>query len=201
MQYVGWGIHFLDVDHDGRKELLLMNGHVYPEVERLPGVRYRQPKLLYWNVGGGRFKDISDNSGSALGEPQASRGSAAGDLDGDGALEIVVSNLGARPSLLKNLGPRKHWLLVRAVGTTVNRDAIGARVAVSVGGRRVSGEIQTGSSFLSQNDTRVHLGLGDAVQYDMLEVTWPGASRERFPGGPADRLVTITEGAGTRVSR
>jgi enediyne biosynthesis protein E4 len=201
MQYVGWGIHFLDVDHDGRKELLMMNGHVYPEVERLPGVHYRQPKLLYWNVGGGRFKDISGNSGSALAEPQASRGSATGDLDGDGGLEIVVTNLSARPSLLKNMGPRKHWLLVRGVGTAANRDAIGARLAVTVGSHRVSGEIQTGSSFLSQNDTRVHVGLGDAVAYDGIEVTWPGGTRERFPGGPADRLVVVTEGAGTRISR
>jgi hypothetical protein len=201
MQYVGWGMHFLDVDHDGRKELLLMNGHVYPEVERLPGVHYRQPKLLYWNVGGGRFKDISESAGPALLEPFASRGSAAGDLDGDGSLEVVVSNLGARPSLLKNVGPRKHWLLVRAVGTTVNRDAIGARVAVEANGHTVSGEIQTGSSFLSQNDSRVHVGLGDAVKYDAIEVRWPGGVRERFAGGAADQVVTVTEGGGTRVNR
>jgi hypothetical protein len=90
---------------------------------------------------------------------------------------------------------------VRGVGTTVNRDAIGARVAVSVGARRVSGEIQTGSSFLSQNDTRVHLGLGDAVAYDAIDVTWPGGARERFAGGPADRIVTVTEGTGVRLSR
>jgi enediyne biosynthesis protein E4 len=102
---------------------------------------------------------------------------------------------------LKNLGPRKHWLLVRGVGTMVNRDAIGARVAVTVGGHRVSGEIQTGSSFLSQNDTRVHLGLGDAEAYDAIDVTWPGGARERFPGGPADRIVTVTEGTGVRLSR
>ena len=201
MQYVGWGIHLLDVDHDGRREVLMMNGHVYPEVERLPGVRYRQPKLLYWNVGGGRFKDISPDSGPALSEPHASRGSAAGDLDGDGSLEVVVSNLGARPSLLKNMGPRKHWLLVRTVGNTPNRDAIGARVAADVSGRRVSGEVQTGSSFLSQNDLRVHLGLGDALTYDAMEITWPGGTKERFSGGPADRVVTIRQGTGSTVAR
>jgi len=167
----------------------------------LPGVRYRQPKLLYWNVGGGRFKDISPDSGPALSEPQASRGSAAGDLDGDGGLEVVVSNLGARPSLLKNMGPRTHWLLVRTVGNTPNRDAIGARVAVDVAGHRVSGEVQTGSSFLSQNDLRVHLGLGDAATFDAIEVTWPGGSIERFSGGAADRVVTLTQGTGTKASR
>jgi len=199
MQYVGWGINFLDVDHDGRKELLMMNGHVYPEVERLPGVHYRQPKLLYWNVGGGRFKDISETSGPALSEAQAARGSAIADLDGDGSLEIVVSNLGARPSLLTNRGSRKHWLLVRAVGTTVNHDAIGARVVVHAGSQRVSGEIQTGSSFLSQSDVRVHVGLGDAVKYDAIEVTWPGGMKERFPGGDADRVVTVTQGAGAKA--
>ena len=102
MQHVGWGIHFADVDHDGLRDLLMVNGHVYPEAERLPG-QYRQPRQLYWNVGG-RFKEISGTAGPGIREAWSSRGSAAGDLDNDGSLEIVVSNIGNRPSLLKNLG-------------------------------------------------------------------------------------------------
>lgn len=199
MQYVGWGLHWLDVDHDGRKDLLLVNGHVYPEAARLPDAQYRQPRLFYWNVGG-RFKDISTDAGPAIGEPWSSRGSAAGDLDNDGSLEVVVSNMGARPSLLKNFGKQKNWLLLRAVGSRSNRDALGTRIAVTVGSRRVSGEVQGGSSFLSQNDARVHIGLGDDGRYDRIEVQWPSGERERFPGGAANQIVTITEGQGVPVS-
>jgi hypothetical protein len=196
MQYVGWGVQFLDVDHDSRKDLLLVNGHVYPEAARLPGVQYRQPRLLYWNVGG-RFKDITPEAGPALAEAWSSRGSAAGDLDNDGSLEVVINNMGARPSLLKNFGARKNWLLVRAVGTRSNKDALGARIAVALGPRAVSGEVQGGSSFLSQNDARVHVGLGDAGRYDGIDVRWPSGDREHFAGGAANQIVTITEGAGT----
>ena len=116
MSYVGWGVHLLDVDHDGRRDLLMINGHVYPEADQIPDVDYRQPRLLYWNVGGGRFKDISGSAGPGIPEPWSSRGSAAGDLDDDGTLEVVVNNLGARPSLLKNFAPQKNWLLVQCVG-------------------------------------------------------------------------------------
>ncbi len=192
MQFVGWGVQFLDVDHDSRKDLLLVNGHVYPEAARLPGVQYRQPRLLYWNVGG-RFKDITAEAGPALAEAWSSRGSAAGDLDNDGSLEVVINNMGARPSLLKNFGPRKNWLLVRAVGTRSNTDALGARIAVALGPRTVSGEVQGGSSFLSQNDARVHVGLGDAGRYDGIDVRWPSGDREHFAGGAANQIVTITE--------
>ena len=198
MEHVGWGAHFLDVDHDGRKDLLVVNGHVYPEVERRPEIHYRQPRLLYWNVGGGRFKDISRESGLGIAQAQSSRGSAAGDLDNDGSLEVVISNMGARPSLLKNFGTKKHWLLVQCVGTTANRDAIGARVAVLAAGRRVSGEVQSGSGFISQNDSRVHIGLGDATTYDAIEVRWPGGAKETFPGGKADQIVKLKQGTGKR---
>ena len=121
-------------------------------------------------------------------------GSAAGDLDNDGTLEIVISNMGARPSVLKNFGRTKNWLLVQCVGTRANRDAIGARVYVFVDGRRLSGEIQSGSGFISHNDSRVHFGLADNVSYDRIEVQWPGGSREVFTGGKSNRIVRLVQG-------
>jgi hypothetical protein len=196
-QFMGWGIQFLDVDHDGRKDVLIVNGHVYPDVDASPlTARFCQPRLLYWNVGNGKFKDISDESGPGLRAVSSSRGSAAGDLDNDGALEVVVNNLGARPSLLKNFGSKKNWLLLRCRGVKSNRDAVGARVYVYAGRRRLSGEVQTGASYLSQNDMRVHFGLGDDAVYDHIEVQWPGGARETFPGGKANRIVSLVEGAG-----
>ena len=200
-QFLGWGIHFIDIDNDGRKDLLLINGHVYPEVERGPlNYKYRQPRLLYWNVGG-RFKDISAEGGPGITEPWVSRGSAVGDLDNDGSLEVVINNLDGRPSLLKNFGTRKNWLLVRPIGVTCNRDAVGARVYLYVGARRLSGEIQTGSSFISQNDPRVHFGLGDDASYQRIEVQWPGGAREVFPGGKANQIVVLKQGSGTAAAK
>lgn len=196
MQYVGWGVHLVDVDHDGLNEVLMVNGHVYPEAARLPSLRYSQPRLLYWNVGGGLFKDLSAEAGAGITGAWSSRGSAVGDLDNDGSLEVVISNMGARPSLLKNTGPRGNWLLVRGVGVRSPRDAIGAQVVVFAGGRRVSGEIQGGASYLSQSDVRVHVGLGEASRYDRIEVRWPAGGWERFPGGAANQVVTVTEGDG-----
>ncbi len=199
-QYLGWGIQFIDVDNDGRKDIVMVNGHVYPEVERGPlNYKYRQPRLLYWNAGGGKFKDMSNNSGIGISEPWASRGLAVGDLANDGSVEVVINNLDSRPSLLKNFGPKKNWLMVRCIGTKSNRDAVGARVYVYVGDRRLSGEIQTGASFLSQNDPRVHIGLGDDLSYQRIEVQWPGGQREVFPGGKAGQIVVLTEGKGSPV--
>jgi hypothetical protein len=199
-QFLGWGIHFLDIDNDGRKDLLVVNGHVYPEVERGPlNYQYRQPRLLYWNVGGGKFKDISTAAGPGITEPWVSRGSAVGDLGNDGSLEVVINNQNGRPSLLRNYGTKKNWLLVHPVGVTCNRDAVGARVYVYVGDRRLSGEIQTGSSFLSQNDARIHVGLADGTSYQRIEVQWPGGAREVFPGGKANQIVVLKQGTGNPV--
>lgn len=196
-QYLGWGIQFVDVDHDGLKELFMANGHVYPEVDTLKiSERYRQARLLYWNVGGGKFKDISKTSGDGITQAWSSRGAAAGDLDNDGTVEIVVSNMGGRPSLLKNFGQTKHWLLVQCVGTKSNRDAVGARVMLLQGARRFTAEVLTGSSFLSQNDSRLHFGLGGDATYSGIEVLWPSGLRERFTGGAGDKLVVLKEGSG-----
>jgi hypothetical protein len=196
-QYLGWGVHFIDADNDGRKDIVIVNGHVYPEVDesKLP-TRYKQPRLFFWNVGGGKFIDRSDRAGPGVTTPNVSRGSAAGDLDNNGSVEIVINNLGGRPTLLKNFGAHKNWLLTQCVGTHCNRDAIGARVFVYVGGRRMSGEVQSGTSFLSQNDARLHFGLDHDSGYDHIEVVWPGGKRERFNGGTANRIVVLKEGAG-----
>ena len=199
-QYLGWGIQFIDVDNDGRKDIVMVNGHVYPEVERgALNYKYRQPRLLYWNAGGGRFKDVSNSAGPGISEPWASRGLAVGDLGNDGSVEVVINNLDSRPSLLKNFGTKKNFLMIRCVGTRSNRDAVGARVYVYAGDRRLSGEIQTGASFLSQNDPRVHIGLGDDISYQRIEVQWPGGQREVFPGGKANQIVVLTEGKGSPV--
>ena len=201
-KFLGWGVHFLDVDHDGRRDILLVNGHVYPEIDRadLPS-RYRQQRQLYWNVGGGRFKDISNESGPGIEEKWSSRGSAVGDLDNDGSLEVVINNMGDRPSLLRNSGKLRQWLLVRLVGSQSNRDAIGARVYVDVGGRRLSGEMQGGSGYLSQNDPRLHFGLADDARYERIEVQWPGGGREVFAEGEANRIVVLKEGEGRSAAR
>ena len=196
-QYLGWGIQFFDVDNDGRKDLLMVNGHVYPEVDKSSlNYKYKQPRLLYWNAGGGKFKDISNQSGTGITDPWASRGMAVGDLDNDGSLEVVINNLDERPSLLKNFAPTKNWLLVRLVGVQANRDAIGARAYVYAGRSHVSGEVQSGTSFLSQNDPRLHFGLGEQTSYDRIEVQWPGGRRETFSGGKANQIVVLKQGAG-----
>ena len=155
--------------------------------------------MLYWNAGNKKFKDFSNNSGPAISEPWASRGSAVGDLDNDGSLEVVINNLDGRPSLLKNFGIRKNWLLIRCLGVKANHDAVGARVFVYVGNRRISGEVQTGSSFLSQNDPRIHIGLADEPTFDHIEVQWPGGQRESFPEGKANQILTLTQGKGSVV--
>jgi hypothetical protein len=152
-------------------------------------------------VGAGRFKDLSASAGPGVRDAQSSRGSAAGDLDNDGSLEVVIANMGTLPTLLKNFAAKKNWLLVQCIGTTANRDAIGARVTVSVGGRKVSGEVQGGAGYISQNDARLHFGLRDNATYDGIEVHWPGGATEVFAGGKANQIVKLTQGAGTPTQR
>jgi hypothetical protein len=194
-KYLGWGTAFLDFDNDGWPDLIVANGHVYPEVDDAhTAEHFKQPRLLYWNRGDGQFFDLSSQGGLGVTTPHSSRGLAIGDLDNDGELEIVIVNMGEAPSLLKNFGPRTgNSLLVRAV--TSGRDAIGARITLTAGGHKQIDEVRSGGSFISQSDFRVHFGLGKADIAD-LSVRWPDGKTESFTGVAAGQIVTIEEGKG-----
>jgi hypothetical protein len=192
---LGWGIAFVDFDDDGWKDLIIANGHVYPEVDRSPvGDRYRQKTLLYRNLGNGRFEDITKTAGPALETPRPARGLAVGDVDGDGRPEVVIVNMNATPSLLKNTGPRGNFVALTLAGTKSNRSAIGARVTVVAGGRRQVDEVMSGGSYYSQNDLTLYFGLGKAAAVERVEVRWPGGAVQEWKGVPVNRRVWLTEG-------
>ncbi len=200
-RFLGWGVGFIDVDHDGWKDIFMVNGHVYPEIDKLQlNSPYRQERNLYWNVRNGAFLDISARAGPAVLDRRSGRGAAFGDLNNDGAIEVVINNLDDAPSLLVNRGEKKNWLLVRTRGTKSNRDGIGARVTVTAGDRRMIDEVRSGGSFLSHNDLRLHYGLGDAKQADSIHVRWPSGLEEVFPAAEANREVLLEEGKGKALS-
>jgi hypothetical protein len=192
---LGWGIAFVDLDDDGWKDLVIANGHVYPEVDKSPvGDRYLQKTLVYRNLGNGRFEDITGSAGPALAVDRPARGLAVGDVDGDGRPEIVIVNMNSTPSLLKNTGPRRNFLSLTLTGTKSNRSAIGARVTVEAGGRRQIDEVMSGGSFYSQNDLALYFGLGSAAKVDRLEIRWPSGALQEWKDVAANRKLAITEG-------
>jgi hypothetical protein len=194
-QLLGWGVLFLDADEDGRPDILMAHGHVYPEVDRANiGEAYRQKTLLYRNLGGGRFADITALAGPALQTPRPSRGMASGDLDGDGRPEVVIVNMNEPPALLKNQGPRRNSVWLRLEGVKSNRSAIGARVTVEAGGRRQMQEVLGGGGYYSQNELALHFGLGDAATVDKVEVRWPAGSVQTWEGLQANHKYSFTEG-------
>ncbi len=197
--YLGWGTMFLDVDNDGRLDILSVNGHVYPEVDTAHlGSTYRQSRLLYWNAGNGKFKDLSQQCGPGCTLPVSSRGLAVGDLWNDGRMSAVINNMSGQPMLLVNQSNNQnYWLGVLVRGTKSNRDGIGAKVSVHVVDHKFVQEVRSGSSYISNNDMRLHFGLGSTRTIERIEVRWPTGNSETFAGGPADRLVTVTEGSGT----
>lgn len=189
--FVGWGCGFFDFDNDGRKDLLLVNGHVFPEVDKLPGdVRYKERAILYRNAGGGKFEDISLQSGGAPAELHSSRGAAFGDLDNDGSIEVVINNQNEPPSLwkLRSRPEGANWITLD-LGT----HAMGARVRVTAGGATQTDEVRSGGSYLSQSDLRLHFGLGStAKQVDRVEITWPGGTKQTLSGLAVNRVHPIT---------
>jgi hypothetical protein len=205
-RFVCWGAGIADLDNDGMPDLFIAAGQVFPELEkRLPLFPYKNPRIVFRNLGGGKFEELFDEAGPAIAAPHSSRGCAFGDFDNDGDIDIVVMNMNEPPSLLRNdiVGEsqgRNHWLKVRLEAVTSNRSAIGARVTARYGGRLQVQELMSQSSFLSVNDKRLHFGLGAASSAD-LEIRWPNGMKQTFSNVPADHLVVIREDAGIIARR
>ena len=198
--YIGWGTAFFDMDNSGWLDIFVANGHVYPQVDSLPGeAHYRQPMLLFRNQRDGTFEEVSAAAGLA-GMPLASRrGAAFGDINNDGCLDIVVLNVGEPPSLLLNhCQNENHRVLFKLVGTKSNRLAIGARMTVKSGKLVQFGEVRSGGSYLSQNDLRLHFGLGTQANLSTVTINWPSGQTETLHDIPADFIYTILEGQGIR---
>jgi enediyne biosynthesis protein E4 len=198
LPYVKWGTAFADLDNDGWLDLFTVTGHVYPQVDTLPsGARYREPMMLQMNLGNGTFCDASDEAGKAIQVPRVSRGLAVGDLFNDGNLDLVVENLEGQPVILRNLGvPGRHWVSFELAGTKSNRLAIGARVKLTAGGMTQTEDVRSGGSYLSQNDLRVHFGLGKGTKIDKVEIRWPSGRIETLQDLAVDKFYSVLEGQG-----
>jgi hypothetical protein len=195
-RYLGWGCGFLDFNNDGWQDIFYVNGHVYPELNRLNDpVKYRQPKVLYENLGNGKFRDVSQLAGSAITSPATARGCAFGDFDNDGLTDIIINPINDIPQLLHcSSSTGNNWTTLKLIGTKSNRTAIGARVrCVSAAGVQID-EVRSGGSFYSQNDLRIHFGLAKANRVDQLEIRWPSGLTQRFADLPVNKFLKVVEG-------
>ena len=198
LPWVKWGDAFVDFDNDGWLDLIAVSGHVYPQVDTLPsGGGYREPMLLHLNQQDGTFCDASEMAGAAVEERRVARGLAVGDLFNDGNMDVVVENLDGSPTILRNRGiPGRHWISLELAGTKSNRLAIGARIKIVAGGVTQTDEIHSGGSYLSQNDLRVHFGLGSATKVDTVEIRWPSGMTDTLKNLAADSFYSVLEGKG-----
>ncbi len=195
-KYVGFGVDFFDFDNDGWKDLFVANGHVYSQLaSRTLHLTYRQPRVLYRNLGTGRFEDVSAAAGPAIAAENLGRGCAFGDFDNDGDVDIVVNNLDGPPTLLRNDVANGHArITIKCVGVKSNRSAIGTRVKVTSSGRSQIAEVTSGSSYYSQSDFRLHFGLGRATKVETIELSWPSGLRQELRDLPVDQAFVIREG-------
>jgi enediyne biosynthesis protein E4 len=196
-RYVGWGTGLVDLDNDGFPDVFVATGSVYPEVEKkLPSYPFRTPRLVFRNLGDGRFEELIEEAGPGIAEAHVSRGCAFGDFDNDGDMDVLVMNMNEPPSLLRNdVSSGGHWLKVFLTGVKSNRSAIGTRVTAQYGNRRQAQEVMAQSSFYSANDRRLHFGLGAATAAD-LTIRWTNGNTENVSNVAANQLVFIREGAG-----
>ncbi len=201
--FVGWGDAFVDFANSGWQDFFLANGHVYPQVDSTPGAaRYLEPKLLFLNRRDGTFQNVSLRVGPALKVAQVSRGVAIGDLFNDGKLEAVVENLVGEPMILRPAGGEpNHWISFQLEGLACNRLALNARVRATAGDLTQLGELVSGGSYLSQNDLRLHFGLGSHKTLDEAEIRWPDGKKEKLTGLAADRFYIVREGQGVVASK
>jgi hypothetical protein len=198
LPWVKWGTAFADLDNDGWLDLMTVTGHVYPQMSSLPSdPGYRQPALLSMNQKDGTFCDASRQAGAALREPRVSRGLAVADLFNDGNVDVIVNNLDGRPTILRNRGiAGRHWVSFELAGTKSNRLALNARVKIVAGGMTQTSEVLSGGSYLSQNDLRLHFGLGAATKIDSAEIRWPSGAIDRIGPLAADQYYSVLEGHG-----
>lgn len=196
--FVGWGTGFFDLDNDTWLDLLVVNGHVYPQMDQaFSTAKYRQSKLLFINQGNGTFCNGTTQGGSALSEPRVSRGAAFGDLDNDGQIDVVVEDLDSSPMVLKNLGNKtNNWVTLELAAKQGNPLAIGARVKLTTGNIVQTEEIRSGGSYLSQNDLRVHFGLAKATKIDSIEIRWNSGKVETIKDVAINKFHAILEGEG-----
>lgn len=198
-KYLGWAIIFFDFDNDGSEDLFMANGHFYRGVDQHGLGRYRQSKLLYRNLGGGTFANISAQAGAAVLRETASRGAVTEDFDGDGRLDLVVVNLNETPSLLLNQSNAGNWLMINLVGDPgekSNRSAIGARVVLEASGRKQVREVRSASSYYSSGGLRLHFGLGDARKIGNIQVFWPSGKASCFADLAVNQVISIREKEG-----
>ena len=195
---LGWGTGFADLDNDGLADIFVANGHVYPEVDGLDiGQTYPQRKEVYRNMGDGMFEELAGQLGKDLVEGKPARGTAFGDYDNDGDIDVIAINMDAAPSLYRNDGPNpNNWITFRLEGTESNRDAIGARVEIDVGSTTQVDEVRSGGSYLSHNDMRIHFGLGEATIVNAVRIRWPSGNTEVLSDVDRNQFVNIREGEG-----
>ena len=198
-RFLSWGVCFMDFDNDGWADILITNGHVYPEVgETLIESGYRERKVLYKNLRNGRFADVSLDAGPGINELVPGRGCAVGDYNNDGLLDVLVNCTNDYPQLLRcNSTLKNNWIRIKTIGVKSNRSGIGARIYCSTPGHRQMDEVRSGASYVSQSDLRVHFGLGPAETAD-LEIRWPSGEVDHLTGVKANQDLIVKEGSTKR---